>query len=74
MNERDKDNDSFIAPGSGVFVGGQIVGPDEDLLPGTEDPNGPVPDDEEDHDAAEEDEGLLDTDSPDFDHSMRRRS
>jgi hypothetical protein len=73
MSTRNRDDDPLIAPGAAGTVGGQAVVPDYDLVPGRDDPNGPVPDDEETHDAALEDGGLLDGDSPEFDHSLRRR-
>jgi hypothetical protein len=73
MTDREKENDSLIAPGAEGIIAGRIIVPDEDSITGRDDSNGPVPDDEETHDAAEEDDELLDPDSPDFDHSLRRR-
>lgn len=72
MGERDRKEEPLIAPGATGMVGGRAVVPDDEVFPGDDDPNGPVPDDEEDQDAPEEDADLLDTRSPEFDHSLRQ--
>lgn len=72
MSRKEPQEDPIITAGIATSLGGSAIFADPDMVPAPDDPNGPVPDNEETHDAAEEDDGLLDTGSPEFDHSLRR--
>ena len=74
MSDRnDRDDGAIIGTGAVGGAGGQLIVPGKRLHDPYDDPNGPVPDDEETHDAAEEDEDLMDAgESPEFDHSLRQ--
>lgn len=71
MSERDeRDDKAVIGTGAAGGAGAQLIVP---ATAAREDRNGPVPDNEETHDAAEEDNVLMDSgESPEFDHSLHR--
>ncbi len=69
MSDRDRNLDAPILPAA-QGVGVPIIVPEVDDDEYVDDG---VPSDEQSHDAMEDDSGLLDTDSPEFDHSLRQR-
>lgn len=69
MTDRDEDDDQLNAAEISVMGGGRVLVPDSGRIPKP----GRQSENEQDAEFDREDDGLLDPESPEFDHSLRTR-